>query len=141
MAKTFQQLDNDLPTLVNDNSANAFFDAAVVRGSVVRVSSDNHVDLALAHSDVDSDVSSLVVGLANAVYGPGEYGSYTTSGPFTCEAWNFAPGDCLYLSVTEPGGVQTAYPETIGDRIVILGMMLTPNTVNLKIHWALVVGT
>ncbi|MBA4104466.1 MAG: hypothetical protein C0485_01820 [Pirellula sp.] len=126
------------PVPFGDTTAKATFDSAVVRGNVVRVSGTNHVDLALAHG---SDAASLAVGLANGAYGPGQQGSYTTSGPFTCEAWNFAPGECLYLSPTVPGGVTNVFPNTIGDRVIILGMMLTPTTVNLKIHWALIIGS
>ena len=126
------------PAPFSSNTAKATFDSAVVRGNVVRVSGTNRVDLALAHG---SDAASLAVGLANGAYGPSGQGSYTVSGPFTNEAWNFTPGECLYLSPTVPGGVTNVFPNTIGDRVIILGMMLTPTTINLKIHWALIIGS
>lgn len=126
------------PTPFTGNTVKAVFDSAAVRGNVVRVSGTRRVDLALAHG---SDAPALAIGLSNGAYGPGQQGSYTTSGPFTCEAWNFTPGECMYLSPTVPGGLTNVFPDTFDDRVIILGMMLTPTTINLKIHWAAIIGS
>jgi hypothetical protein len=118
-------------------TAQAFFDSAAVRGSVVRVSGDKHVDLALGHG---SDEAALAVGLAVATTEADGFGSYVTGGPFTNEAWNLTPGACYYLSPNSPGEITDVYPNTIGDFVVILGIALTPKTLSLKIEWALYVG-
>ncbi len=122
------------------NIAKGVFDSAVVRGTLIRVSGTNRVDLALAHSDVNDDATSLAIGLSNGAYGPGQRGSYTTSGLFSCDDWDFIPGRVLYASPTVPGGVTDVHPNTSGDRVVILGMMLTPNTIVLSIKWVLIKG-
>lgn len=119
-------------------TAKAFFDSAAVRGSVVRVSANNHVDLALAHG---SDELALAVGLAVAATEQNGFGNYVTGGPFTNESWNLTPGATYYLSPTNPGEITDVWPNTIGDYVCILGMALTPTTLNLQIHWALYVGS
>lgn len=126
------------PVPFSANTAKATFDSAVVRGNVVRVSADNHVDLAVAHG-TDSALA-LAVGLSNGAYGPGQQGSYTIAGPFTCDSWNFTPGVSLYADPSVPGGLTETYPSTANDFVVIMGVMLTPTTINLSISYKIQIG-
>ena len=93
------------------------------------------MDLALATGYPQS----LAIGLtaADTVAGPGEV---ITSGPFTNEAWSLTPGIVYYLSPSSPGGISATFPSTIGDHVIILGAATTPTSINLEIHWALIIG-
>jgi hypothetical protein len=114
----------------------ATFDSDALKGNVVYISGDGHVDLALGTGYPQS----LAIGLAAAdtVAGPGEV---ITSGPFANEAWNLTPGTVYYLSPTVPGGMTATFPNTVGDHVIILGAAITPTQINLEIHWALIIGS
>ncbi|HMO86476.1 MAG TPA: hypothetical protein PKC18_16315 [Lacipirellulaceae bacterium] len=103
----------------------ATFDTPAARGQAVRISSDGHVDLALA---TGNDASALVVGLATGD------GHYVTHGPFTSD-WNLTPGTYYYLSPTEPGGITDGYPTGIGEYVVMVGIAATPKTLLLNIDY------
>lgn len=130
-------LNHNGPFLVSRSPNTAIFDSDVVRGSVIRVSGDGHVDLALATGYPQS----LAIGLAADETEAGQSGEVITSGPFTNEAWSLTPGAVYYLSPSSPGGMTSTFPNTVGDHVIILGAAITPTQINLEIHWALIIGS
>jgi len=116
----------------------AIFDSTAAKGDVIYVSSNGHVDLAQA----DGDPQARAIGLALDDVLSGASGDYVTSGPFTNTAWSLTPGSIYYLApTTVAGGITATFPTTSGHYVIIIGTALTPTSLNIEIHWAMVLGT
>lgn len=124
-------------TLPPATTTPATFDSDALKGNVVYVSGDGHVDLALGTGYPQS----LAIGLATADTLAGNDGEVITSGPFNNEAWSLTPGTVYYLSPSSPGGMTDTFPSTVGDHVIILGAALTPTQLKIDIHWALIIGS
>lgn len=115
----------------------AIFDSITVRGDVLYVSSGGHVDLAQA----DGEPQALAVGIALESVSAGQAGAYRTNGVVSNPGWSLVPGAVYYLSPSVAGGMTDAFPNSVGDHVVILGAALSATELNLNIHWALVIGS
>ena len=115
----------------------AIFDSTAEKGHVVYVSSSGHVDLAQANGEPQS----LAIGLAADAVTAGNTGEVITSGPFTNEAWNLTPGSVYYLDPDNPGELTATFPDSLGDRVCIVGAAITDKQINIEIHWAAIIGS
>jgi hypothetical protein len=63
--------------------------------------------------------------------------TYQTFGPLFNPVWTLNPGKVYYLSPTTPGGITDVYPTGSGQFVCIVGSAITPQKLNIKIHWFL----
>lgn len=119
----------------SSNIVTAIADGVVTIGDVIRVSGAGTVTRAIA-SGTDADATA--VGIVTAV--DGAEVKYVTAGHATVPG-PLTPGAVYYLSTTVPGGMTTTFPNTPGDRVVILGAATDVDAINVKIDWALVIGS
>lgn len=108
------------------------FSESVALGDVVRIAGDNIAAKAIGHG---TDAEALAIGLVSAA------NEVQTSGPLVNEAWSLTPGTVYYLSPDVPGAITATFPNTIGDRVIIIGTAITPVKLNIDIHWALIIGS
>ena len=114
-------------------TAQAIFDSNTLKGQVVYVSGDGHVDLAQA----DDGTTATAVGIAIEDVLAGETGEYITCGPVNCDTWTLTAGTVYYLDPNTPGGMTTTYPDNPGEFVIILGAAAASTQLNLEIHWML----
>ncbi len=131
------ELKEQLLSLGGSVATHAVFDSNTSAGEVVYVSGDGHVDLAQANGEPQA----LAVGIATADVVAGQTGEYIPVGPVSCDTWNLVPGNVYYLDPDRPGGMTNTFPNTIGNHVVILGAAATSTQLNLKIDWAIVIGS
>ena len=111
----------------------AIFDSNTLKGQVVYISGDGHVDLAQANAGA----TATAVGIAIQDVTAGQSGEYIPVGPVSCETWSLTPGTVYYLDPSTLGGMTATYPTTPGHFVVILGAASTPTQLNTSIHWML----
>ena len=117
------------------NIVTAVADGVVMIGDVIRVAGARTVTRAIASG---SDDDATAVGIVTAVDGTEvkyvSAGHAMVPGPLT-------PGAVYYLSPDVAGGMTTTFPNSPGDRVVILGAATDVDAINVKIDWALVIGS
>lgn len=105
-------------------------------GDAVYAMADGRAGLAQANGQPQA----LTIGLAVAATTAGWPGEIATSGLVTNPNWLLTPGTVYYLSPTTPGGLTASFPSTIGDHVCVMGAAVSETQLNLKVHWALVIG-
>lgn len=118
---------------VAETMLTATADEPVMAGQVLYATSTG-VALALA----DNEVTATAVGIAATSGGEVKY---VVSGPVTNPDWNLTPGRAYYLSPDVAGGMTATFPNAVGNYVVILGVALTPTTLKVDIHFALIIGS
>lgn len=118
------------------DTASGIFDSNAAKGAVVYSSADGHVDLAQANSDPQA----RAIGLATAAVAAGNVGEYLTGGILD-GLTGLTPGAVYFLDPATPGGITTTCPTASGHYVIIIGTATTPTTLNVQIHWAMVLET
>ena len=119
----------------SSNIVTAIADGVVTIGDVIRVAGAGTVTRAIASG---SDADATAVGIVTAV--DGTEVKYVTAGPAVVPG-PLTPGSVYYLSADVAGGMTTTFPNSPGDRVVILGAATDVDAINVKIDWALVIGS
>lgn len=97
-------------------------DSDIGARSVVRVSSEGHIDLADASAIATADVAGVALDdIAN-----GGVGEYIAFGVLESFEWTLTPGQLYYLSTTA-GALVTAPVDATGNVSVIVGRALSTN--------------
>lgn len=117
------------------NIVTAIADGVVTIGDVIRVAGAGTVTRAIASG---SDADATAVGIVTAV--DGTEVKYVTAGPAVVPG-PLTPGVVYYLSPDVAGGMTSTFPNTPGNRVVILGAATDVDAINVKIDWALVIAS
>lgn len=114
----------------------AIFDSTTAKGMVVYVSSNGHVDLALA----DDYSTAGVVGFCNAAVSADNVGEYVTEGPMDLDDWtavagtaSLSPGAVYFLDEANAGMITTSAPEDGGECVTVVGRATTENSLDIEI--------
>ncbi len=114
----------------------AIFDSNTAAGHVVYISSDGHVDLALA----DALATSGVVGVAFEAVVATNTGEYVTEGPITLDDWTnvagtefLTPGSLYYLSKDTAGRITTTAPGDGGECVVLIGRATSATSLDIEL--------
>ena len=124
-------------------TVDGIMDSGTVKGNVLYVSGDDHLDLVCA----DAFETSIPVGLSLGDYSPGQSGEYTTGGPISVDDWTLVSGSAdlqpntiYFVSPIDPGKITTVCPSATGQYVIIVGTALSARMLNIEIHRAYKVG-
>lgn len=119
-----------------DAPISAIFDSTTLKGMVLYVPSDGHVDLARA----DAASTTRAVGLANEDVTASATGDYITEGQIEKSDWTtvagttfLTPGVFYYLSTTNAGQITSTAPSTATEYVVVVGRALTNTVLDVEI--------